>query len=247
MRRHLESRILWLGLTFLAITSALYTAYKLAMWSSVVVHEEAGSIHRLFFERWTLRFPREAFNLVDFLTTTFLILGGAAALMIAFWMSQRIRAGIAGADARTIRRFFRLVGVGFVWLGFDEIFLIHEFASANLYVHDGLFLAAYAAVGLLAVAIWWRVIASSRAALAVLVAGAAIHGASLGMDFLQDLGRWLPEEPAEMVAAGLYALGMALYAARILPAEEEDIEELPATAIEPLEPPRLGRDPAWVH
>ncbi len=248
MRRDFESRILRLGLTLLATTAAFFVAFKLAMWSSVVVHEEPSSIHRVFFDRWLLRFPQESFNLVDFLTTMFLLLGGLFALVTAFWMGERVRTGRAGADARKIRRFFRLAGLGLVWLGFDEIFLIHEFASANLYVHDAAFLAGYAAIALLAFALWWRIVFSNRTALAVLAAGAVLHAGAIGMDFLQDLGVWLPEEPTEMLAAGFYALSMTLYCARLLAATPMTtaIRDLPASAIEPLEPP-VARDPAWVH
>ena len=247
MRPSFELRILRLGLCVLAATCAWFVLFKLAMWSSVVVHEEKASIHRLFFDRWTLRFPQEPFNLVDFLTTSFLLLAGVFALVVALWMGERLRTRRAGPDARGVRRFFRLAGLGLLWLGLDEIFLIHEFLSANLHVHDALFLAGYAAAGAAALAFWWRVVFSSRIALGVLAAGAAIHGAAIGMDFLQELAPWFPEEPAEMVAAGLYALSMGLYAARLLAGSAAPAA---ATAPAPLAAAvetRPGRDPAWVR
>lgn len=219
MPRSLESRVVTTGLTALGLTTAWFAAFKLAMWRSEVVHEEKASIHRLFFDKWTVKFPQEAFNLVDFLTTTFLIVGGVAALGVAFWMTERLRSGATRSpeDTKHVRGFFRIAGLGFIWLGLDEIFLIHEFASANLLVHDALFLGFYGIVGLVACLAYWRVLVEKRIALSMLLIGAVFHGTTLALDVIQDkVTVWVPEEPFEMIAAGFYAIGMATYFAGYL-------------------------------
>lgn len=218
--RSAESRIVRNGWVGLAAVAAVFAVTKVALWSSVVVHEERTSIHRRFPGGLVVRFPQEAFNLADFLTGTFLILAGACAAAIAFAMSERIRTRRTASirDAFRVRAFMRLAAFGFVWLGIDEVFLVHELLSANLYVHDALFLALYGGAGFLA-AIWYqRVLRASGWALGVLAMGAMFHGAALGMDFAQEWLGWVPEEPFEMIAAGFYAIGLATYAVRFLSA-----------------------------
>lgn len=247
--RSTEARMVRNGWVGLLAVAAVFTAIKLASWSSVVVHEGSASIHRQFPGGFVIRFPQEPFNLVDFLTGTFLILAGACGAAIAFGMTERLRAGRAAstADARRARTFFRLAAAGFVWLGLDELFLLHELASANLYVHDALFLAGYGLAGLAACVWYQRVLRTSGWALASLFLGAVFHGASLGMDFAQEWLGWVPEEPFEMLAAGFYATGFAAYAARLL---ESPAAPLPDHAIAPLVPASSGgapQDPAWTR
>ena len=275
MRRRLEIRVAVLGTVILSLTAAWFALFKYLMWSSVVVHEEKASIHRQFFGDVVVRFPQETFNLVDFLTTTYLMAAGGFALTIAFWMTERLRRNVAKSprDAHAVRRFFRIAGLGLLWLGLDEIFLIHELVSANLYVPDQWFLLAYAAVGALAALLHWRVVVTSGIAVAMIAVGVLFHGASLGMDFFQEQLGWVPEEPFEMLAAGFYATGLGCYAAKILGATPLPLPKalpLPDSAIEPLSDTSLARpilrrervtaevtplphpegyrpDPAWTH
>lgn len=259
MRHRLEFRVALVGTAIVAFTAAWFAAFKYLMWNSVVVHEEERSIHRLFFDRVTVRFPQEDFNLVDFLTTSFLMAAGGFALTIAFWMTERLRRNAARSprDAHAVRRFFRLAGFGLLWLGLDEIFLIHEFVSANLYIPDQWFLLAYAAAGAAIAVAHYRVVLTSGFAISMFALGMCFHAGSLGMDFFQDQLGWVPEEPFEMLAAGFYAIGMACYAAKILsatPLPAPKPKPLPDDAIAPLDPPRdeslapgLRPDPAWSH
>lgn len=212
-----EMRAARTGLAIVAACAAWFVAFKLSMWNSVVVHAEPSSIHRLFFGRVLLRFPQEPFNLVDFLTTTFLVVAGVTALGVAFGMGERLRLGTArrSGDARYLRGFFGMAGIGLVWVGLDEIFLIHEFASANLLVPDHWFLGAYGAAALAVCVVRWKALITSRVGLAVLALGALLHGGAIGLDFFQEQLGWVPEEPIEMIAAGCYATAMAVYAARL--------------------------------
>lgn len=213
-----EVRVIVQGLAVLMVVAGLFAAGKLAFWRSTVVHEEKSSIHRVFPGGTVLRFPQESPNAADILTGGFLALAGATALGLSFSMGERLRARRVTSvrDAQVVRTFFALAGVGLLWLGFDEIFLAHEFLSANLYVSDSLILLAYAAAGGVAAVVWQRVLRASRPALAVMTFGALLHAASLGLDFVQDSIGWAPEEPLEMLAAGLYALGMATYFVRLV-------------------------------
>ncbi len=196
----------------------LFTAWKLALRGSVVVHAEPGSIHRRLFGWLVVRFPQEPFNLVDFLTGQFLILGGAIALCAAAGLSRRLEAGGLwdASSQRSERAFFRVAGIGLVWLGFDELFLVHEFLSANLFVSDAGILLVYGVVAAVAGIAWRRLLLSCRGGPPVLVAGGLLHVMALACDLFGPKGVWLPEEPLEMLAAGCYALALALYAATTL-------------------------------
>lgn len=261
------------GIAVLLAVAGLFAAWKLAFWQSVVVHQEKSSIHRLFPGGLVLRFPQEPMNAADLLTGGFLVLAGATALGLAFSMGERMRARRVTTvrDARSVRSFFALAGVGLLWLGFDEIFLAHEFLSANLYISDNWILLAYAAGGGVAVIVWQRVLRASGPALAVMAVGALLHAVSLGLDFAQDSIGWAPEEPLEMLAAGFYALANATYFVRLVlaggalvPAQLPAVPaspsvavagslattaDLPDSAIQPLEPPSRGlpSDPAWTR
>ena len=209
------------GLAGLALVAGLFAAGKVAFWRSVVVHEEPSSIHRLFPGGILVRFPQEPSNVADFLTGTFLLVAGVLAFVTAFAISERLRGGRAWrpADACAVRNFFALAGAGFVWLGIDEVFLVHELLSANLFVSDAGILAVYAAAGLAACLRFQRVLRTSWLGLGTLVFGAVLHGSALALDFFQHRLGWVPEEPLEMLAAGFYALGIATYAARLLLSE----------------------------
>jgi hypothetical protein len=214
-----EARVLERGLAILGGVSLFFLVFKLAMWSSVVVHAEKASIHRLFFGRYLVRFPQEPVTLVDVLTAFFLMFGGAAALTLSAWMSDRIRSGSSNAaDLAWARPFWRMAGAGLVWLGLDELFTIHELIAANLGFDDNWVLVVYAIGGLAACIRWRDTLLTSRPALAVLFVGALFHGSSILMDHWQDSFTWLPEEPFEMLAAGLYCIGMALYCVKTLSA-----------------------------
>lgn len=251
-----ETRVIVRGLAVIFVVASLFAAWKIAFWQSQVVHTEVSSIHRLFPGGILVRFPQEPVNAVDILTGGFLALAGATALAISFGMGERLRRGrvVRSGDARSVRAFFALAGIGLIWLGFDEVFLAHEFLSANLDIGDSWILLGYAAVGGLAVLAWQRVLRSSTAALVVMGVGALFHASALGLDFLQDSIGWAPEEPLEMLGAAFYALAMATYATRLVladalseraPATERvatervatPIYELPASAIEPLVAP----------
>lgn len=204
-----EAKVIVRGLAALFVVAGLFGAGKLAFWQSTVVHEERSSVHRLFPGGVVVRFPQESLNAADLLTGGFLALAGVTALGISFVVGERVRSG-----ASSVRTFFALAGAGLVWLGLDEVFLVHEFLSANLYVNDNWILLVYGLVGVVAAVAWQRVLRASVAAMAVMAAGALLHGGSLGLDFAQDVIGWAPEEPLEMLAAGLYALGMAAYFVR---------------------------------
>src|SRR5687768_8393447 len=123
--RSAESRVVVNGMAVLLAVAAIFTAAKIALWESVVVHEEPSSVHRLFAGGFVLRIPQEPSNLADLFTGAFLVLGGVCALAIAFGMTQRLldRRTANSADARRVRAFFRLAGFGLLWLGIDEVFL----------------------------------------------------------------------------------------------------------------------------
>lgn len=255
-----EARLIVRGLGVLFVVSALFAAGKLAWWRSALVHSEATSTHRVFPGDVYVRFPQEPLNAADLLTGGFLALAGAIALGVSFGMGERLRTGrvTRAADARSVRAFFALAGVGLLWLGFDEVFLVHEFISANLYIGDAWILLGYAAAGGAAVLAWQRVLRSSGPALAVLAVGALFHGASLGLDFAQDSIGWAPEEPLEMLGAGFYALAMATYGVRLVLGDAllgaarrvtaAGVRDLPDSAIQPLaQPAGAFTDPAWTH
>jgi hypothetical protein len=229
----LEKRVLTVGLEVLVTAALWLLAFKLVLWSSVVVHEEPASIHRLFFGRWVVRFPQEPVTFVDVVTSLFLMIGGAAALIHAAWLASPAHPLHPG------RRFWSLAGIGLVWLGMDELFTLHEFLSANLFVNDNAILAVYATVAVVAAAAYWRALASSPTGFAVLAVGAAFHGSALAFDFLQDRYGWLPEEPFEMLGAGFYCLAMAVYLARSAQPAAAAVREPARTDMRP--------DPSWAR
>lgn len=263
-----EGRLIVRGLAVLFVVAAFFAASKVALWRSEVVHSERTSIHRVVPGDILLRFPQEPLNMADILTGGFLALAGAIAFGIAFGMGERLRTGrvTRTADAHSVRTFFAFAGAGLIFLGFDEVFLVHEFLSANLYIGDAYILLAYAAVGGVAAIAWQRVLRASGPALGVLVVGAMFHGAALGLDFVQDAIGWAPEEPLEMLGAGFYALAMATYGVRLVlldalapsavfatgrraaaTASAAAVWELPDSAIQPLAPSEapITGDPAW--
>lgn len=205
------------GALLLALIAGWFLVFKILIWNSVVVHAESASIHRVFFDRVYVRFAQETFSLADFLTGSFFLLGGAAAIALSIWMTSRLRDARPelAAEIRSQRTFFRLAGTGMIWLTLDELFVIHETLSANLYVHDALFLVLYSVVGLAACLHWRRIFLANRLGLAVMCFGAAIHVFAVGLDFVPSR-IWVPEEPLEFLAAGVYAIGMVTYAVDIV-------------------------------
>lgn len=202
----------------LASVAVFFLAFKLLAWSSVLVHEEGRSVHRVFFGRWLVRFSQEPATLVDVLTSLFLVMAGLAAGAAAFRITLALEHPASPASPESVRAlragrtFYRLVLAGALWLGADEMFLLHETLSANAPIPDPVVLAIYGLGALAACAFGWRELARRPVALRLLALGASFHVAALGMDFVQERFTWLPEEPFEMLAAGIYALAFVVLA-----------------------------------
>jgi len=211
-----ESHLLLPGLLALGIILLVFVFDKLGEYSRVFVSHAQFWDNYVYFGRYTVRLPREPFTLGDYLNSTLLLLSGLTSLFLLGALSA-LRGPGAPPLPRRERIFWSLLGIGFIYLALDEIFMFHEFIGANLHFDDGRIVLGYlglmGAMGLVFLTKFLGV----RAAFACLIIGALCQGlGGIADRFHFWEGGFTPEEVAETSASGLYLLAVLQYAYRDL-------------------------------
>lgn len=221
-RRHIEarlpreSRLLLPGLLALGLVLVVFVFDKLGEYSRVFVSHAQFWDNYVYFGRYPVRLPTEPFTLGDYLNSTLLLISGLTSLFLLGALSALSGPGTPPLPRRE-RIFWSLLGVGFIYLALDEIFMFHEFIGANLRFDDGRIVLGYlllmGVMGLLFLKKFFGV----RAAFACLIVGAMFQGlGGIADRFHFWEGGFTPEEVAETSASGLYLLAVLQYAYRDL-------------------------------
>ena len=166
---------------------------------SIVNYDFApGYGHRYveYLGKFRVMVPIEPFNLMDLLTCDFLLLSGLISLLILALL-KRVP---FKPDHNLI---YRLLGVGFVYLGLDEVFKIHEFLGLNL-AHlsypnlagmdilnrdfNGEIIVAYAVVALVFSLMNLKFILADRTAFCFFFIGLLFHTSAAAIDFIHERG-----------------------------------------------------------
>jgi hypothetical protein len=211
-----ESRLLLPGLLALGIVLVVFVFDKLGEYSRVFVSHAQYWDNYVYFGRYPLRLPTEPFTLGDYLNSTLLLLSGLTAFFLLGALAVLRGPGAPGLPRRE-SVFWRLLGVGFVYLALDEIFMFHEFIGANLHFDDGRIVLGYLVLMGITGLLFRRKFLSIRAAFACLLIGAflqALGGVADRFHFWE--GGFTPEEVAETSASGFYLLAVLQYACRDL-------------------------------
>jgi hypothetical protein len=143
---------------------------------------------------------------------TLLWIGAAAICLFTATMAQAAR----GERARS--RFLTVAGLITLWLGLDDAFAFHREVLPSLGLPGPLAGAAYGLIGLLYLAVSWRLILANRPSL-LLTAGVLL-GASLQAEF------FIGTASGAFAQAALKFLGVAFWAGFHVAAAGRFIEEL---------------------
>jgi len=166
---------------------------------STVNYEFApGYGHRYmeYFGKIRVLVPTEPFNLMDFLTSEFLLISGLTALLV----SSVLRRIPHKTDHKLL---YLLTGFGFIYLELDEIFKIHEFFGLNLanllYPNlkgteilskdfNGEIIFAYAVIAIVLFLMKLKFFLGNRIASCFLFIGLLFHAFAAALDFIHEKG-----------------------------------------------------------
>lgn len=229
--------LMWACIGYVGIVGLYGTSRIIARKGRVtatIVHphgEGFGQQYVSYANSITLIRPFEPFSMRDFLTASCLFLTGLATGLFFI---------VAGQIPRRTphRSLFLLFSAGFIYLGFDELFMFHEFIGLNLaqllhpeargldilrYDLNGHIIVLYALAGL-GIMLWHRrFFLANRLGFALLAAGLALQGLAAVVDLfwnrLGPLQRLLGplgflvfrDEFFEMTAAFLYLCAFVIY------------------------------------
>lgn len=193
--------------------------------------EGYGHKEVIYFDKIFLIKPYEPINTRDLITSAFLILTGISSL-ITYFILRNIPHKV------NHKSLWLLFSVGFLYLGFDEMLLFHEFMGLN-FAHlfynnypldnildkdfNGLIILVYAVLALIVLAVRFSFFKKNRMALLLLTIGLMFQGAAAIIDYLwsnlhvlQNLLGPLEllvfrDEFFEMNASALYFSAFTLY------------------------------------